>query len=408
MGRHFGVRTGLQLKKMGPLRKTRLATTFCFVTYHQTDHNLNIVNFLETIRITMESSSDDEDLKLALAMSLQPSQSTTSQTSFTKNEIVDLTSDTEDQDEDLRLAMALSVQESEDATATDKPAEAASDLSGSIVNKSQSLAGLDRKKMEQERLARLGKRKRDSSPDQSSKQISKVSSIRATEISSSVPEQTKNVVLQHPRGAIKRTFARMYPRTDDITIDELLEAPSLNIAVISSFMWEQQWLESKLNPLKVKQIWVMNGKGHDVQQRWIRELEECELPNMKLHFPPMDGMIHNMHSKYMLLFRKEKLRIVVPTANMTQIEWGEVANDWQPACMENSAFLIDLPRLAGEGAGKRERLPPFGQELIYFLERQKVEQNVIDGVLKFDFSQTGHIAFVHSVYVCNQYTVGLS
>ncbi|KAF2126897.1 tyrosyl-DNA phosphodiesterase domain-containing protein [Dothidotthia symphoricarpi CBS 119687] len=345
----------------------------------------------------MASSDDDEDLKLALAMSMQPSELTASQTTSAKHAFVDLTSDTEDEDEDLRRALALSVQETEGSTVTNQRAEAVSSPSETSVSKPQGLGGFDRKAMEQERLARLNKRKREPSPDRPSKQISRTPTTGATKTSSSQPTSTKGIVLRYPRGAIKRTFATKYPRTDDITIDELLEAPSVNIAVISSFMWNQEWLESKLNPQYVKQIWVMNVKGRDTQERYIQDMKDAGLPNMELHFPPVDGMIHSAHSKYMLLFGKEKLRIVVPTANMTQIDWGEVGNEWQPGCMENSVFLIDLPRAAHGEVGKREELTPFGQELIYFLEQQKTKKNVIDGVLKFDFSQTGHIAFVHSI-----------
>ena len=99
----------------------------------------------------------------------------------------------------------------------------------------------------------------------------------------------------------------------------------------------------------------------------------------------------------MLLSGRDKLRIVIPTANMTQIDWGEVANDWQPGVMENSVFLIDLPRRKDGSAGNKEGLTRFGQELMYFLEMQKVPQKVVEGILKFDFSQTSHLAFIHSM-----------
>ena len=246
--------------------------------------------------------------------------------------------------------------------------------------------GIDRKAMEQERLARLGKRKRDPSPDRPSKQIAKLSDTDSV-----------THLLQYPRGTIKRTFARAFPRTDDITIDELLEASNVNIAVIGSFQYESDWLYQKLDPLKVKQIWLMNAPGPDVQQKMIKEWAETGVPNLKLHFPPMGGMIHSMHSKFMLLFGKDKLRIVVPTANMERTAWGEVANDWQPGVMENSVFLIDLPRRRDDSVGKKEDLTPFGRELMYFLEKQEVGPSVAGGLLKFDFSQTSHLAFIHAM-----------
>jgi hypothetical protein len=335
--------------------------------------------------------SDDEDLKLAMAMSLQEvsPQATRDTTTGVENESINLTSNSDDdEDEDLRRAIALSIQESgnndvQQSSATTVPKAEA-------VDKTSGFMGMDRKAMEQERLARLGKRKREASPERPSKQVARPPTSKVA---------SHGTPLQYPKGAIKRTFASKYPRTDDITIDELLEASKVNIAVISSFQYDSGWLYEKLDPLKVKQIWLMNGKyrGEDVQAKRIQEWEESGVPNMKLHFPPMGGMIASMHSKFMLLFGKDKLRITIPTANMTQTDWGEVSNDWQPGIMENSVFLIDLPRRPEDTATKKGDLTAFGRELVYFLEKQEVGSQVVEGLLKFNFTETRHLAFVHSM-----------
>ena len=365
----------------------RVETTYRLAS-HPLCHHRNNHKFLTDAHIML---SDDEDLKLAMAMSLQQDTVGATQNPPALVESIDLTSDTDDDediDEDLRRAIALSLQEDGKNNVAQPPVGSTS--TPATVKTTLSSMGVDRKAMEQERLARLGKRKRDTSPDRPSKQV-------ARSLSTSVPSNGPR--LQYPKGAIKRTFASKYPRTNDITIDELLEAPQVNIAVISSFQYDSSWLYEKLDPIKVKQIWLMNGKfrGEDVQQKRIREWRESGVPNMKLHFPPMGGMVASMHSKFMLLFGREKLRIAVPTANMTQTDWGEVPNDWQPGLMENSVFLIDLPRRSDDGFGKVEDLPPFGRDLIFFLEAQEVGSRITDGILKFDFADTKHLAFVHSM-----------
>jgi hypothetical protein len=381
--------------------------------------NINInINLSGFWHISMASSDDDEDLKLALALSLQQSPARTSSQPSASQEAVDLTSDTEDEDEDMRRAIALSLRQvgqspkrtsagglsvpspssSGQTAATSVLSQSALHTTSSTEQKSSSgIFGFDRKAMEQERLARLGKRKRDTSPDQPSKQLTSTQNAQDKPTPSMKAQPLRNNSLQYPTGAIKRTFATKYPRTDDITIDEVLQADSVRTAVISSFMWDSEWLNKKLNPLKVKQIWIMNAKDKDVQQRYVREMKENTIPNLLLHFPPMDGMIHSMHSKFMLLFGKEKLRIVVPTANMTPIDWGEVKNSWQPGVMENSVFLIDLPRRQDDPIGESDDLTLFGKEFVYFLEKQQVNKKVIQGLLKFDFSQTDHLAFVHAM-----------
>ncbi|KAF1833403.1 tyrosyl-DNA phosphodiesterase domain-containing protein [Decorospora gaudefroyi] len=339
------------------------------------------------------ASSDDEDLRLAMAMSLQQSPTGVAGDST----IIDLTSDTyEEEEEELRRAIALSIQDTEikgvlhanttTTTTTETPATT-NETSTTTTGPATGFMGIDRKAMEQERLARLGKRKREPSPGRPSKQVAR---------SPAVTEPPHHPTLQYPKGVIKRTFATKYPRTNDITLDELLEASKVHTAVISSFMFESDWLYVKLDPRTTKQIWLMNAPGEDVQQKRMKELEETGVPNLKLHFPPMNG-IRSMHSKFMLLWGKEKLRVVVPTANMMRLEWGEVANTWQPGCMENSVFLIDLPRRGDDTLGQKGDLTPFGRELLHFLEKQNVGQKVTDGVLKFDFAQTSHLAFVHSI-----------
>lgn len=37
----------------------------------------------------------------------------------------------------------------------------------------------------------------------------------------------------------------------------------------------------------------------------------------------MEGQVNCMHSKLMLLFHSDYLRIAVPTANLTAVDWGE-------------------------------------------------------------------------------------
>jgi hypothetical protein len=368
----------------------------------------------------MTSSDDDEDIKRAIAMSLGE----------TRGASPIVIGDSDEEDEDVRHAIALSLEDSKRAgnqsstsgyasrslKQEQPPAQQVPEPpSGESTTKNplSGLLGLDRKAMEKERLARLGKRKRSASPASASK---------ATPLAEALPSKTtaKKVALpkpatdlgnsssisvqkgiQYPNGAIKRTWAYKHARTDDITLEEVLQAPA-NVAVISAFQFDDRWVFSKLRPEDTKQIWIMSAKGQDVQDKLIAEAVDSKIPNFKPHFPPMDGSIQNMHSKLMLLFHETHLRIVVPTANMIKFDWGETNKDvnggsWQAAVMENSVFLIDLPRRSDGQSGRKEELTWFGSELVTFLEAQRVGKNVTEGVLKFDFTGTGHIAFVHSM-----------
>lgn len=46
--------------------------------------------------------------------------------------------------------------------------------------------------------------------------------------------------------------------------------------------------------------------------------------NLRLCFPPMEGQVNCMHSKLMLLFHPDYVRMAVPTANLTPFDWGAV------------------------------------------------------------------------------------
>ncbi|KAF2475155.1 phospholipase D/nuclease [Lindgomyces ingoldianus] len=347
------------------------------------------------------SDNDDEELRQAIAMSLEESKPPAP--SSTSNPSEPMPNSEASFDEDMRRAIALSLEESvPEINSTPLPNQNSKPTSSVL----QGWHGIDRKAMEQERLARLGKRKRSVSPGAPSKAAKQEVGSNSTLENPTESSAPGHPPIQYPRGVIKRTWAFKHKRTNDIKIEEVLQAPTLNIAVLSAFDWDVDWIFSKLDPVKVKQIWIMNAKGKDLQEQWRRDAAEQSVPNLKMHFPPMASPIQNMHSKLMLLFHDTHLRIVLPTANLNKFDWGETNLNVrtkqmeQAAVMENSVFLIDLPRFPDGKAGAREDLTWFGKELLYYLEAQKLgetSKNAVEGVLKFDFSQTSHLAFIHSI-----------
>ena len=64
--------------------------------------------------------------------------------------------------------------------------------------------------------------------------------------------------------------------------------------------------------------------------------------------------------------------------------------------MENSVFIIDLPRLPGKPTNN-EDMTFFGQELIYFCKAMGLERSIVDSIYSFDFSATRNLAFIHTI-----------
>lgn len=66
--------------------------------------------------------------------------------------------------------------------------------------------------------------------------------------------------IQYPDGVVKKTWVRGCPRQgDDIKIEEVLQKSDLELAVLSSFVVDPAWIETKLNS-KTKVIWVLQEK----------------------------------------------------------------------------------------------------------------------------------------------------
>jgi hypothetical protein len=211
--------------------------------------------------------------------------------SDTDTETVDHTVD-DDSDEDLRRAIAMSLKGARQDTGVpdllgpgspSKPVEIP-ETASNATPKPQGIFGIDRKQMEQERLARLAKRKAGSSPPaQPSPKASRLTEPDArltgrvlspqppsnTHIrsnftannSTSRVQPTARPVMQYPLGVVKKTHVAGKPRAgNDITIEEVFQREDLNVAVLSSFLWDIEWLFSKFSTKKTRFILMMGAK----------------------------------------------------------------------------------------------------------------------------------------------------
>ncbi|KAK4218143.1 tyrosyl-DNA phosphodiesterase-domain-containing protein [Rhypophila decipiens] len=295
------------------------------------------------------------------------------------------------------------------------------------------LGGLDRRKMEEERLARLKKRKASELTEdhQEGKKVptpttdQQRGSTEASDLSNPRPLQRRKLdwppsdfvaslpsssgqtssrssystsntgrtssakagSLPFPRGVVKKTWCRSQARLgDDIKIEEVFQKDKLRLAVLSSFQWDDEWLISKLDMSHTRVVLVAFA-ADDAQ----KEEMESNVPRDRIRFcfPPMKS-IGAMHSKLQLLKYDDYIRIVVPTGNLVPYDWGETG------VMENMVFIIDLPKLSNEDKEKAT-LTTFGQDLSYFLIAQGLDDKLVDSLKNYDFSETERYGFVHSI-----------
>ncbi|KAK4186864.1 tyrosyl-DNA phosphodiesterase-domain-containing protein [Podospora australis] len=421
------------------------------------------------------NGSDDEEeaLRVAIALSLgeDPGNSKTTSASNRRGttgapgETIDLTQDEDDYDDskdgrDHEQTRPRRTPHTEDKNDTNpapsiplspiQPIAPAPESSGVPSTNLSALLGLDRKKMEAERLARLNKRKASelsppaagsggaSRPPQRSRVTSpsrsKVVPVtaggtegpqrKALELrvgasiesaaptidivssSSTVPppsstlgphqgtsthSSSSSTTPPFPQGVVKKTWAYKQPRRgDDIKIEEVLQKDKLQLAVISSWQWDDEWMVSKININRTKLILVAYARD-EAQREAMRD--SVPRDRIRFCFPPMsNGGMGVMHSKLMLLKYEAYMRIVVPTANFVPYDWGEMGGT-----MENMVFIIDLPKFETAEQRETQVLPSFGEDLLYFLQAKGLDEKLISSLRNYDFSETSRYGFVHSI-----------
>ncbi|KAL8977923.1 MAG: hypothetical protein Q9205_006379, partial [Flavoplaca limonia] len=330
------------------------------------------------------SEQEEEDMRRAIALSLSHGSSNQQK----KHEVIVVDSDSSTTDDEAPCVAAATppkLPDTETEAAFEKP--------------TMGILGLDRKAMEQERLAR--KRKASISPPPARRKTPKLAETTLKEPTSSastplIDAPTKFIPsfhfskLPHANGAVKKTWALGHPRDNDIKLEEILQKEDLTLAVLSSFQWDVEWLLRKIKTNATQMVFVMQADTEEMKAEYRNDT--ARMPNVRLCFPSMEGQVKCMHFKLMLLSYPTHLRVVVPTANIVPYDWGETG------IMENTVFLIDLPRLAPKSTTSASpTMTNFGEDLIHFLEAMGLERSIIDSMHHFDFSATKDFAFVHTI-----------
>ncbi|OTA97684.1 hypothetical protein M434DRAFT_7630 [Hypoxylon sp. CO27-5] len=337
----------------------------------------------------LDAFDGDEDaaLRYAIALSLQEAGNASSE------QPIELSSD-EDEDKPKKEAKLPSATKGPKSPPSKQPPKGAP-LKDQAVNPQEptpsapssfAALGLDRKKMEEERLARLRKRKATESEPDNQDRRQRPKFDNETPINPVVKGVSPN--LPYPKGIVKKTWAAGFPRVDDIKIEEVLQKDELELAVVSSFQWDDLWMLSKIDFFRTHVICIAFASNEAQQEEMKANAPQGA--RLKFCFPPM-GPTGNMHSKLQLLKFPGYLRIVVPTGNFVPYDWGETG------VIENMVFLIDLPRLDDSKIQSSDDLGPFGDELSYFLRAQGLSEKLVSSLRKYDFSEANRYRFVHSI-----------
>lgn len=192
------------------------------------------------------NGDEDAALRYAIQLSLQE----------VEEPSTELQSDPDSSDDDLDRQPTYPAVTRVVGSSSTQGSKGASLPTSQVPTSTGGLAGLDRKKMEEERLARLGKRKAPDSTQETQEHKQKAR-IDGKSLTTSHPTN-----LPFPTGVVKKTWASGYARTgDDIKIEEVLQKDKLEMAVLSSFQWDEDWLLSKIDIRKTKMLLIAFASG---------------------------------------------------------------------------------------------------------------------------------------------------
>jgi hypothetical protein len=269
---------------------------------------------------------DDPELSAAIAESLKDQQTPSYRhqpSGGSSEDAVDLTRDSDDEnvqtvepvhliedqdeDEDLKRAIALSMQEqnnsdsqpqylAEQDTINNKTAKRQEKKDGATADSADSsfgIFGINRKALEEERLARVAKRRAQQNisppPLARERKVAKYETTSHTKESESGPSSASlglstfqrsasgipttkaslitpvtpaaSPAVQFPKGMVKKTWVfGCFRNGDDIKIEEVLQAADLELAILSAFQWDMEWLFTKLNIKRSRFLFVMQAK----------------------------------------------------------------------------------------------------------------------------------------------------
>ena len=328
------------------------------------------------------NGGDDEDeaLRIAIAMSLGQDPAASQPGRSRKPELIDLTQDEDGDGDGDGVADRGKPAARHETDPQQSQRSAPSGNPPPAPPSSSSVLGLDRKKMEEERLARLNKRKASEvgGDDAAGPRLAQrprvapgppspapreqLGTAPTANPKTPAPSSAPKPALPYPYGAVKKTWAFGEPRPrrrqqqqqqqqqqggssdnhddnddgdDRITIEEVLQKRELELAVLSSYQWDEEWLLAKVDVARTRVVLVAFA-ADEAQRREMRA--NVPAGRIRFCFPPMAQppvvVAGAMHSKLLLLKYEAYVRVVVPTGNLMSFDWGETGT------MENVRFFF--------------------------------------------------------------------
>ncbi|KAJ2809539.1 hypothetical protein H4R20_000041 [Coemansia guatemalensis] len=192
--------------------------------------------------------------------------------------------------------------------------------------------------------------------------------------------------LQYPDGAVRITQLKDVPDNSEDTVNlaELLDATELTEALLTTYALDMDWLLAHFRPdtqltLIADQQQLSRKMENTPEQKQLRKEQGIRMITPEFIIPE----VQIMHTKLMLLFYPEHMRLLVSSANLVEDEWSIV---------QNSVFVQDFPLDNRQIFAANE----FSKDLAYSLHDLSAPFAIIARFNNVDFSRA-KVSIVSSV-----------
>ncbi|KAI8377756.1 tyrosyl-DNA phosphodiesterase-domain-containing protein [Radiomyces spectabilis] len=166
-------------------------------------------------------------------------------------------------------------------------------------------------------------------------------------------------------GVVKLTHVTGFTGTTYIKFEDIIDKYCLKKAFVTAFVGSMEFINEHF-PDHVNMCIVLHGRPAQAGQ--------ISPTRLVIHPPMKDDRYGVFHTKLMLLFHENSMRVVIGSGNLDR---------WDYKDLENVVFIQDFPQRSEPCSD----LPPFANDICDLLDRMQVPASVKEELYKYDFAK---------------------
>ncbi|GAA5936937.1 hypothetical protein JCM3775_002749 [Rhodotorula graminis] len=191
------------------------------------------------------------------------------------------------------------------------------------------------------------------------------------------------------RGAVKRVPSKFHPDRDSYSFADLIGSRStLQAAVVSAYVSEPEWVVSHFGdetPLLLVQARLEGDSQPALAVCSLKPNTFRVVPKERLS-GPYPGV---MHTKLMIYYHDDYMRVVIPTANAVPYDWDTI---------DNALFVVDFPYAPSDVKDpfKNETHTQFSRSFLQVCFTLDIPKRFVQPASQYEFLASSDVRLVHS------------